>query len=978
MVDVVTTAIRSQAQQAQQQVSQQQKQLATQRASLERQRGQLQSAQALRTLSREQRQLQTRQLGSTQQQIQQQTQKLQTTSKELERIRKLPTAQELFSQARERSRADLKVARKAIADKSIAIASLPKSIRAAVGRIRQGQTDAGIIKAAEEQLGQSISAVDRQTILDLSKGITPTEIALKQSLPAGLRTLTPGELPTFQEIKAQQSLLDLRPAQSSQVFRTISEEIQLAKKTPIPKAGLQKRISTKLKDLGVTDKNIKKFTERIFKPIPEVAKIDKKFTPFAERVGLAKFEEKITEKISKPSLEVQKGFVEGAIKGARDEPIKTGLTFATFIAIPPALRGAAALGKLTKITPTLARITPQAIKTLAKVALTKGTLAAYVGATGLEVAQADTARGRGAVIGRKTTTEVIPFFLGSRIGVKGDLKLQLKQEFKKELDKLPADKRAAFEDYIKQSEVLGRFNPTVKNVKFNQVESIPDDAIPTIRKFFKDQKITIGGSAAQTAQLKLDRKAGDIDAYVPEGKDPKALLKQLKSQLDKAGIERVGIGGGGRVLTIKGKKAIDFNNLERLLGNISEVTPFYIPAKNYLVKTPEGIVIQRVGVQLKRKAVAGFVDPKRLATGKFKKDLQDFKSIADQMFKSAELNARRSFIFKETRIKKLEKQFGVKISRAPLKPEKFIKPEKLVKKPSKVSKPKKLGGVGLIKSAPLKKIDISKTPTFKESSLIKADKLKASQKPFTPSQAIPKVTPLKITPSQPFKPTTKPPAIVPSQPFKAPPKKPGVLTPFTPVKSPFTPSQPPKKPSEPLKPFITLTPDERKKRRTAEQKKLKALIFGSEVKPKKLVPPKPRQPGYFTFYKRRGKFIKINKSPLSKRQALDLGSDVADHSLANTFVIKKTKRRAKPAKLLIRSGYFKVTRPKFRDFRIKKGKKIPLKNKFIERRGIARLDTIQERNKIQAERYIKGLRKQKLKRLKPIKLKSTFGGKKKK
>jgi len=978
MVDVVTSAIRSQAQQAQQQISQQQKQLARQRDQVGRQLQRLTSAQALRTLSRQAREVQTRQLGSTQQQIRQQTTQLQTSFSELERIRNLPTAQDILSAAKNQLRGDLKVARKAIRDKSIAVSALPKSIRDIVQEIREGQTDTGIIKAAEARLGQSLSEVDRQIVLDLSKGITPTEIALQVSLPKGFRELPISQPPTLQEIKVQQTLLEIPRAQSLQAVNIVNQELKKGFRLKESVKKIELKISTKLKGLGVTDKNIKRFTEGIFKPVPGLPKKEEKFTPFAKRVGLEKVEKEITEKISIPSKQVQKGFLEGAIKGARDEPVKAGLTLAAFIAIPPALRGAAALGKLTKVTPALSRVTPEGVKSLGKFALTKGLLGAYLVGSGLEVAQADTARGKGAIIGRKTTTEVVPFFLGTRIGVKGDLKLQVKQEFKKELDKLPADKRAAFEDYIKQSEVLGRFNPTVKNVKFDQVESIPNNAIPTIRKFFKDNNIAIGGSTAQTAQLKLDRKAGDIDAYVPKGKDPKQLLKQLKSQLDKAGIERVGIGGAGRVLTIKGKKAIDFNNLERLLGNIAEVTPFYIPAQNYLVKTPEGILIQRVGVQLKRKAVAGFLDPKRRATGKFKKDLKDFKSIADQMFKNAELNARRSFIFKEKRIKELEKQFGVKISRAPVISEKFIKPEVVIKKPLKVARLDKVGVGKGIKSPPLKKIDVSKPPTFRESSFVKADKLKASQKPFTRSQALPRIPsqpfkPIpsrKIAPSQPFKPSKKVPSpFFPSQPPKKPPKKPPTFLP------PIIPSQPPTKPPKKIPPpfFPTKVP----RRKPFEPPKRPVKIPFKPTKIKRLVGPPPKKPGYFTFYKRRGKFIKINKSPITKIQSLNLGADVADHSLANTFFIKSTRRKARPPKLLIRSNYFQITRGKFRDFKIRKGKKIPLKNKFIERRGKPRLDTIQEVNRIQADRYIKGLRKQKLKRLKPVKLKSTFGKKKK-
>ena len=231
MVDVVTSAIRSQAQKAQQQISQQQKQLARQRDQVGRQLQRLGSAQVVRTLSRQARELQSRQLGSTQQQIRQQTTQLQTSFSELERIRNLPTAQDVLSAARSQLQGDLKVARRAIRDKSIAVSALPKSIRDVVQEIREGQTDTGIIKAAEARLGQSLSAIDRQIVLDLAKGITPTEISLQVSLPKGLRELPITELPTPTEIALKQSLpTDIRDLPVIEVKRlqTITRKQDLA------------------------------------------------------------------------------------------------------------------------------------------------------------------------------------------------------------------------------------------------------------------------------------------------------------------------------------------------------------------------------------------------------------------------------------------------------------------------------------------------------------------------------------------------------------------------------------------------------------------------------------------------------------------------------------------------------------------------------------------------------------------------------
>ncbi len=119
---------------------------------------------------------------------------------------------------------------------------------------------------------------------------------------------------------------------------------------------------------------------------------------------------------------------------------------------------------------------------------------------------------------------------------------------------------------------------------------------------------------------------------------------------------------------------------------------------------------------------------------------------------------------------------------------------------------------------------------------------------------------------------------------------------------------------------------------------------------------KKKKTGYVALYKRKGKFRQINKNPVKKMAALDLGADVVDHSLANTFKIRKTGKEATTSRLKINRGYFGENRFKFRDFKIIKKKKIPLINKFIEKRK-ARLDTRTEKRKLSAAAYIARLRK---------------------
>ncbi len=161
-------------------------------------------------------------------------------------------------------------------------------------------------------------------------------------------------------------------------------------------------------------------------------------------------------------------------------------------------------------------------------------------------------------------------------------------------------------------------------------------------------------------------------------------------------------------------------------------------------------------------------------------------------------------------------------------------------------------------------------------------------------------------------------------------------------------------PRRPFSPRIGLAPPTRLLTRVPP-KKIKV------TKKRRLVPTK-KLPGYFAFYKRRGKFIKINKKPLTKGQAQDLSSDIVDRSLANTLKIRRANAEAKKPNFNIKRGYFDKTRNKFRDFRIRKGKKIALKTTYIEKRGKPRLDTLSERQKLTAAAYVARLRKRLIKR----------------
>ena len=111
--------------------------------------------------------------------------------------------------------------------------------------------------------------------------------------------------------------------------------------------------------------------------------------------------------------------------------------------------------------------------------------------------------------------------------------------------------------------------------------------------------------------------------------------------------------------------------------------------------------------------------------------------------------------------------------------------------------------------------------------------------------------------------------------------------------------------------------------------------------------------GYNVFGKHKGKFIKINKKPLSKRDAQSRGSFAIDKSTSRTFKIKKVGQVKKLAKITKKErNYIRKARPKLRGFKTVKGKRVPLKNKFIEKRNFL-IDSRGEKRQLSLARLIK-------------------------
>jgi len=130
--------------------------------------------------------------------------------------------------------------------------------------------------------------------------------------------------------------------------------------------------------------------------------------------------------------------------------------------------------------------------------------------------------------------------------------------------------------------------------------------------------------------------------------------------------------------------------------------------------------------------------------------------------------------------------------------------------------------------------------------------------------------------------------------------------------------------------------------------KLKVPKFAFKRKKSREILKKEKSEPYELWIKSKGKYVKVGKKPFpSKQRAEDVGAYFTDISLPAQFKVKKSKKKPSvKEQFLIPPNYFRREGfGKFRSYQIRKGKKIPLKNIYIEKRN-RRLDTRGEVQKI--------------------------------
>lgn len=700
---------------------------------------------------------------------------------------------------------------------------------------------------------------------------------------------------------------------SGQISDIVKKGI-LAKKTL---DAINKSISDQLKKLGVTDEKIEKFIR----------------TSLTTNLANPKFALRLLDKqgILSEIKEFQVESRVGAIKGVRDKPLTTALTFGVARALPSIF---SFLGR-TKIIKKGGKFIPEGLKKIGQKIIPKALVGSYIAVSGLEVAKAPSGE-KAELIGRKLTTEVLPFHLGTKSGVRGVLRKEIQTELKKELSKLSKNKRAAFLELMKKADLLKKAQVTLRDVDLKRLKRIPGKAKPTILKFLKDQDIIVGGSLGQQTAVKVKRTLvqSDLDLYTE--KNPVKTARDLVRNLQKRGIKRVSqvrVRGKptGRV-TIAGKKVAEFHNVDRLLVNIESVIPRWKLPGTFIVRTKSGIRVPKITVQLKRKLIGGFTDPHR------SKDLKDARDILNQLFKRAELRARGKFFFREKNIKALEKTFGVRISRKALKKDikklrlppkisirRFKKPRVLKRRPSKGTV--KVGGV--IRGRKISR-KVKKPSQISQRKLRRISQLPIKR--FRPSQRLIKRPRRRAGPSQP-------------------PRRPTRRRP--PPTRRVPPSQPPRRrPSErllikqptrglPIKPFPRTPPS---------KKPPKALLIRRKIRRKRRI---GTVQVYNIFGKDKGRFIKLNRTPLTRNDALSRGSFAIDHTTSRTLKIIPAGTSRQPGRINLKEkGYFQRNKKKLRNFKTRKGRKKILINSYIERTKHA-IDTRGEKRQLSLARFIK-------------------------
>lgn len=142
---------------------------------------------------------------------------------------------------------------------------------------------------------------------------------------------------------------------------------------------------------------------------------------------------------------------------------------------------------------------------------------------------------------------------------------------------------------------------------------------------------------------------------------------------------------------------------------------------------------------------------------------------------------------------------------------------------------------------------------------------------------------------------------------------------------------------------------------------VRVIPFGFIVKSKTKVKRTPNyrnlKTGWVVYGYSQGAYRRLNKKPLSKMDALSRGAYAIDRTTAKTFKIVPIPNVKNFGRLIKREkGYFTLTKPKFREYKIQKGNRKFITYTLIEKRRFG-IDTRGEMKGLSLYRYLAKLKK---------------------
>ena len=473
------------------------------------------------------------------------------------------------------------------------------------------------ISQAERDAARRLTGTNIQTVAEtrrLQTAIRAVQRGGKPVAPPPVLKVTPVKPPP------KGTLFQVRPVQL-RIGDILKEQRVRAIRKPITKeARILKAKGVPLTLLGIP--------RRLKIPKPKTA-LEKRFTPLGLISPRPKVERELPPEIVKEEKIARARITGVASKIFLAELIGTGLPRAA-----KAVPAAGAFGILSRVTPVGAAVVGVGATILAVPTITKEIKdVGLVRAAGRELPSLLLFAGAGKA--------------GTRLKARADLKARFTELTLKGKDKLTSEELIELGRFQKAEKQLRGTEPPVKNINLKEVENLPPKAAKALDKFIVKNKadVVVGGSVATNTQIFIKaRRPGDVDLFTSV--NPKTFINKLAKSLEKEGVERVSV-VKNKQITIKGKKAIEVKDIDLLKQNIKRVqTP--LEFNSGIVKTNRGVRVLGIGIQARRKIAAGF-ELEGIRRVSKAKDIIDFPIIAESLFVTKEIQARRKVILPKVR-----------------------------------------------------------------------------------------------------------------------------------------------------------------------------------------------------------------------------------------------------------------------------------------------------------------------------------------